>query len=323
MGIDQYNVLGGVETSVNARFTPWFGLRDGITVTEYRLTDANEATRLAGLDWQVDEVSLKDIYDRPLADEHKLRVRSSDGAVLGVGSPRYGVIQNSEAERMAEAILGIRPDAHIESAGALFHGKVVWFLVRLDDETKSFRDGDTHYRYMLIYTSHDGTRPFAVRFTNVRVQCMNTFSLAIGKASELVHTIRHTSNAKDYVTEAIAATQAAMATFDLMDLEIERLLTTEMSKPYALAAFGKVLGERKEDPGRSQTMWDNAFHAIVNEWNADYNDDIRGTAWGTVMAVNGYELWDRTVRGRTRPEAQMAALLGGDYALTAKALTLV
>ena len=67
MGIDQYNRIGGVETSINSRFTPWMGLSDTIKRTEVRLTDAHEAHRLAQIDWQVGEILLSDIIPNRLS----------------------------------------------------------------------------------------------------------------------------------------------------------------------------------------------------------------------------------------------------------------
>jgi phage/plasmid-like protein (TIGR03299 family) len=318
MGIDKYNRLGGVETMVASRFTPWHGLG---TVTQDRLTDAFDAARMAGIDWQVNEIMLSDIIPNPLADEHKLRVRATDGAILGVGSPRYGLIQNESIARLAQEIINFRPDAHIEATGALFHGKVVWCLIALDDEAASLSGGEKMFRYLLVYTSHDGSKPFAVRFTNVRVQCMNTMSMAMGKANELLHTVRHTSNALAYVKEAEDSVKAAVQTFDLMDMEIEALLAAEMPKAQAMGMFKQILGE-PTDSKRGQTLWEAAFDGIVNEYNADFNANIKGTAWGAVMAVNGYELWSQNARGQTKGEKQFKHLLDGRYPLTAKAFDL-
>jgi len=324
MGIDQYNTIGGVETMMSARFTPWHGLSDFKVRTEERVTDANYALGLGGINWKVSERLLSDIIPNPLAEEHKMRVRDTDGAILGIGSPRYGLIQNDALASLSSAIVQFRPDAHIESCGALFHGKVVWMLIALDDEVRSFSNGDEkQFRYMLVYTSHDGSKPFAVRFTNVRVECMNTFSMAMGRASQMVHTVRHTSNALQYVKEAEDAVKAAVQTFDLLDMEIERLLSAELDQKATMNVFKTVLGDRPDEKGRALTMWDNAFDSIVAEFKADPNDNIRGTAWVAVMAVNGYELWGQTVRGQKREEKQFKALLDGKYPLTQKVLEIV
>lgn len=324
MGIDQYGIIGGVDSMMSARFTPWHGLSDMKVRVEERVTDVDRAFTLAGIDWTVSEHLLSEFVTLGLANEHKLVVRDDTQDILGIGSSRYGLIQNDVLKHLVGPVLQFRPDAHIESAGALFKGKVIWCLVRLDEETKVFGKGgdERQFRYMLFYTSHDGSKPLAVRFTNVRVECMNTFSMTMGKASQLVQTIRHTTNAESYAIAAQDALRAAVEQFDLLDLEIENLLSIEMSKSDTFTTFKRVLGDRP-DSGRSLTMWDKAFDGIVEEWNADFNSNIRGTAWGTVMAVNGYELWGQTARGQSTAQKQMRHLLDGRYDLTAKTLTLV
>lgn len=324
MGIDQYGVIGGVDSMVSARFTPWHGLSDMKIRVDERLTDVDRAFTLAGIDWTISEHSLAEFTDLELADEHKIVVRDDNRSILGVGSSKYGLIQNDVLKHLLRPVLDFRPDAHIESAGALFKGKVVWALVRLDDEQKTFgRNGDENmYRYLLFYTSHDGSKPLAVRFTNVRVECMNTMSMAIGNASQLVRTIRHTTNATHYAIEAIDAVKSAVEQFDLLDLEIEQLLNTPLNSAGVNNVFKGVLGERP-DEGKRLTMWTKAHDGMHDEWNQSFNSNIKYSAWGAVMAVNGYELWSQTARGQSVAQKQFRHLLDGRYDLTSKALALV
>ena len=322
MGTDKYNRIGGVETSVSARFVPWMGLSDTRVYTDQRLTNAHEAAALAGINWTVSSHNLSEFLPNPLADETNLVVRDTDGAILGVASDRYAVIQNEEVANMSQAIIEFRPDAHIESAGALFNGKVIWHLVALDDEVTHLSGGDEHFRYMFVYTSHDGSRPFAIRFTNVRVQCMNTFSMALGKGNTLLHKVRHTRNALDYVREAHESVKAAIQTFDEWDIEMERLINTPQTRSEFYSTIKSVLGE-PSDSKAGMTRWDNTFDAIVTEYEKDFNSGIKGTAWGTVMAVNGWELHAQTARGQSIQQKQMVHLLDGKMPFTAKALLAV
>jgi phage/plasmid-like protein (TIGR03299 family) len=322
MGTNQYGQIGGVDSSVSARFTPWMGLTDTIVRTEDRLIDAFAAHKLAGIDWQVNEQLLSDIIPNDGADEHKIRLRADNGMVLGIGSPKYGLIQNDSVAHLAQEIINFRHDAHVESAGALHKGKVVWNLIALDESTRTLSGGEQMYRYLLVYTSHDGSKPFAVRFTNVRVQCMNTFSAAMGKANELVHTVRHTSNALAYVKEAEDSVKQAVATFDLMDLEIERLLSMPITKTEMYSQVKQVIGE-PTNTKIGMTKWNNHLDDILREYDADFNSNIKNTQWGFVMAINGYELWHQAARKQTKSQKQMLHLLNGQYPLTQKALAVV
>lgn len=343
MGIDQYNVLGGVDSMVSVRFTPWH--RTNFQRVEHLIRSAHEAMVLGGIDWQVERTPLfvptgiaaaimdpeyhLDVDDLSVeelrgivkslrhADEHTAVVRGDNGFVLGVHSSAYGLLQNDQIEQLAQAVLDVRPDAHIESAGALYKGKVVWVLVRLQDEDVAFGEGyEKLQRYVLVYKSHDGSHPLVVRATNVRVECMNTFAMAT-KGQKAFVRVKHTKNAEDYATVARDSLKFAVANFRSMEKEIEQLLNKPIS---SIGDFAKkVLGEKKADEGRGATLWDQRFNAIVAEYHADHNANVLGTAWGAVMAVNGYELWAQGTRGQGRADAQFARLLGDNFDLTDKA----
>jgi Domain of unknown function (DUF932) len=218
------------------------------------------------------------------------------------------------------------PGACIESSGALYDpGKVVWMLVRLPDATVRFgTDGsEMHERYVLISTSHNGTRALIVQPTDVRVECMNTISIAWGR-SKAEHTVRHTGSAEQYLAEARAALSMTKATYDEMDATIKRLLDTEMDDADFLVDFApRIIGERPEEEGRGLTNWGNRFDLLSGYWDADHNEAITGTAWGAVSVVNELEMWGVTPRGQSIESRQMGMLLRADYPLTRKALALV
>ena len=85
-------MAANVETMMYVREKPWHGLG---TMVEEAPTSA-VALRLAGLDWTVDRKSIQVCGGRKV-DNFFANVRSSDGAVLGVVSDRYKVVQNVDA----------------------------------------------------------------------------------------------------------------------------------------------------------------------------------------------------------------------------------
>lgn len=80
------------------REKPWHGLG---TQVEKAPTSA-DALRLAGLDWTVQRKPIQVCGGRKV-DNFFANVRSSDGAVLGVVSDRYQVVQNAEAFAFTDA----------------------------------------------------------------------------------------------------------------------------------------------------------------------------------------------------------------------------
>ena len=79
-----------------------------------------------------------------------------------------------------------------------------------------------------------------------------------------------------------------------------------------------VIGSRPTDSGRSQSMYDTAWDAIVAEWN----EKTRGeTAFDAVMAVQGYEQHRSVIRNNSRDVASIRRLLRDDFPLTGKAVS--
>lgn len=105
-----------VETMFSVREKPWHGL--GTIIQE--ACNSQEALRLAGLDWEVNQVPV--LYNGK-ATGHQFNVRSSDDSVLGVVGARYKPVQNADAFAFTDELIG--GDVRYETAGSLANGKRV------------------------------------------------------------------------------------------------------------------------------------------------------------------------------------------------------
>ena len=181
-----------VETMFYVREKPWHGL--GTEVQE--APTSIDALTLAGLDW---EVIQKDVYtdDGSLISGYKLNTRSIDSAALGIVSDRYKVVQNEEAFRFTDDLLG--EGVTYETAGALQGGRKVWMLARLPQ--RYIIAGDEIAPYMVVMNSHDGSSGIKVAMTPIRVVCQNTLNLALNSAKR-IWTTKHTENVMLRVHEA-------------------------------------------------------------------------------------------------------------------------
>jgi phage/plasmid-like protein (TIGR03299 family) len=320
-------IMGGIDSMVANRFTPWHYSynEDRVALVDLQIESGQQALTLAKCDWGVNLVGLGEFMpNHEGAEDFFLALRSDKQAVLGVHKERYTVIPNSAVGDMADAVMVAAPGSNIESAGSLYvPGKVVWVLVRLPDTGATFGGREHHERYILVTTSHDASLAFSVRGTDVRVECMNTMSMAYsGARAEYV--VRHTTNALDYVREAQAGIATVTANWQAMDTQIAALIDTELSRSdFASEIIPEVIGEAPEAEGRGLTMWENRFDAIVEMYDAPHNEAIVDTAWGAVNAVNEFEEWGIKPRGQEVHEQQFKRLLTGSYDMTRKAMSLV
>lgn len=181
-----------VESMFSHRKVPWHGL--GTIVQE--APNSDKAIKIAGLDW---DVTQRDVYDSyfNLIPGYKANIRSSDNKVLGIVGNRYTVIQNSDAFKFTDELLG--DGVTYETAGSLMGGRRIWLLARMPEKYKIA--GDDFCNYLVFTNGHDGLNSLKVALTPIRVVCNNTLQVALSNAKRS-WSIKHTNNALSYVDVA-------------------------------------------------------------------------------------------------------------------------
>lgn len=185
-------MAANVESMFYVREKPWHGL--GTAVKE--APSSADALVYAGLDWTVEQ---KDVYNDlglPIAG-YKANTRSTDNSVLGIVSDRYKVVQNEDAFRFTDDLLG--EGVTYETAGSLQDGKKVWMLAKMPH--RYIIAGDEISPYLVVMNSHDGSSGIKVAMTPIRVVCQNTLNLAMNNAKR-IWTTKHTENVMSRVHEA-------------------------------------------------------------------------------------------------------------------------
>lgn len=132
-------------------------------------------------------------------DNFFANVRSSDGAVLGVVSDRYQVVQNAEAFAFTDALIGGEGQVHYETAGSLMGGRKIWLLAKLPDTEIV---GDKTEPYLCFSNTHDGSGAIRVCMTPIRVVCNNTLNIALNGAKR-AWSVRHTGDIQAKLQDSI------------------------------------------------------------------------------------------------------------------------
>lgn len=286
----------------------WHGLG---TVLDHAPT-SEEAIQAAHLDWRVSKVPLKTDEGADVP-EHFATVRRDTGAVLGVVTDRYQIVQNHEAFGFLDSLL---QDGLIryESAGALRGGKTVWLLARMPS-VDTIAEGDDTLRYVLFSTSHDGTAAIHAVPTSVRVVCANTLRIATAKDVGF----RHTGDVKakmEFARQYISQFDEKFTLFrDSARILATRQFSPEQAKDYINALFPEVTEE-----GRAKSIRERKVESVRSAYRADRQQmaSIRGSWWALFNSVT--ESVDHDSRGtrgrdnRIRSENKMASVLDGQGA---------
>ena len=198
----------------SVRELPWHGL--GVVLEEYPKS-IDEALDKAGLGWKVthgdvlvvkapewtDDFGTKHPAELIPAKGFKANLREDTAEVLGIVSDEYEVVDNRDAFRFLDALIG--SDLHFETAGSLWGGRRVWVLARLPEFIEL--GGDQSATYVYVANSHDGSMAVTAAATPIRIVCANTLGAALrqserGAHAERTFRFRHTGNLQAKFAEA-------------------------------------------------------------------------------------------------------------------------
>jgi len=179
----------------SVRETPWHRLG---AVLETHPASLGEALTLAGLDWTVTQrpICLSGSPDEPLAG-HVANLRSDTGALLGIVSSDYTVVDNHEAFAFLANLIG--SELRFETAGSLWGGRQVFVCAELPEHIEV--GGDQVRRFVLVTTAHTGTGAVRATVTPIRVVCNNTLRAALDRARS-VYRVAHLGDPTGQLHEA-------------------------------------------------------------------------------------------------------------------------
>jgi len=163
---------------------------------------AREAFRLAEADFSVAARPVFDADMQPISGYQAI-TRLDTGKTLSVMTETYTPIQNEALIRIAEAL---HEDTNMDAVCVLADGKRVTFTARIRGAEGDVLPGDSVQQYLIGCTSHDGSIPFQLLFSPIRVVCQNTLSAALGIANNQHRLqnsirIRHTRNANSLIQQ--------------------------------------------------------------------------------------------------------------------------
>lgn len=174
-----------IESSAVAGGCPW-----GIGTEVSNDLTPIQMMQKAGVDWSVEKI--------PTYVEHKGQqvptgmealVRSTDSRVLTQVGGNWNPVQNEEAFTFFNDYCSAG-DMEMNSAGSLKDGQMVYAMAKVK-ESFDILGGDQVDSYLLFSNPHQYGKSIDIRFTPVRVTCMNTLALALKGQSVNATKINH------------------------------------------------------------------------------------------------------------------------------------
>jgi len=267
------------DTLFVTRRPAWHGL--GTTVKD--APTSADALHISGLDWHVAQAPVQWMDEAGtlrVDDSYKVNYREDNGALLGVVSKDYTVVQNQEAFSFTDYLLG--EGVQYETAGSLKGGRATWVLAKMPEQTIL---QDAYSPYLLFLNGHDGTRAVSVCMTPVRVVCWNTVNYALRSAKQK-WSFKHTSNVHARLAMAKETMGLARSYMQALEERSEELAKIKVSST-EFNTFTQTLFPKTGTP-----MGDNKVAANIERFlNCYWSPDLAnftGTAYGFMLAVADY-----------------------------------
>ena len=273
-----------VESMAYVGETPWHGIGK-------RLEGApmpREIQRAADLDWTVRKVPLTyELGGTQLASGHYALLRDSDNRLLDTVPSNWKPVQNDEAFAFFERFTKVN-DMTMEVAGSLMSGRRVFALARVQESFRLAKaPEDVVQSYLLFTNPHQYGYGVDIRFTPVRVVCMNTLTLALGQRnSEYRVSFSHARGYNETAAlEVIGRAAGKLATYrQQADFLASRNYDRKDLEKYFKEVFKPLTPPRKREdeepkPARNYVR---ALEVVENQPGCEF---AAGTWWNAFNAV--------------------------------------
>ena len=217
---------------------------------------AEDAMRIAGMDWHVDQVPMVTASGLDVP-KHKALVRSDNSRVLAVVGKDFQPLQNHEAFAFADTFRD-RFGGNYESAYCLSHGARIMLQLKINGGFDlPSKEGEDHIdKYLTLFENRGGGGVQGF-FTTIRVFCTNQFrSLKNNKAESF--SIRHTKNMKARIEEAFTVFSMSQKWFQVFEEKARYLAQKQVDKKMVESFLDTVIGL-----------------PITEEWNEEQGKNIR------------------------------------------------
>lgn len=287
----------------------WHG--EGVVLADYPGRD--EAMRIAGHDFTVEEGDVLAARNGQTIATKKELFRGDTGAFLEVVNRSYGVVQNSTAWDVVDAIVA-QENVKYDTAGILRGGAELWVMALLDEPVTINGDDSQTFPYVSCGWSHDGSGALTVKRHAVRIVCANTSAAAKSEAknSGRIFSFRHTTNVMARIEAArsvLAGVREGFADFVELSNELAALEVSEQGvtsfinslRPSATTLVSKRV-QANEEKDRALIL------SYLN--GPTIAPRIRNTAYGLVQA--GIEFLDHGRRYRNTETLLNRTVLSGE-----------
>ncbi len=245
-------------------------------------TSISEVLTTAGLDYKV--------HTEPMITASGIIVPNrvatvaninGEDRVLGDVSDRYTICQNSEA---FDFIDSISDNIKFEKAGQTASG-MIYVIASLP--TMNIL-GDDLTPYVILQNSHNGRYSLKTSIVPLRLVCQNQMAMAFRNSNNSIEII-HSSNMMSKLTAAQELLSGVADYMDEFNRNANNLANIKLSKnPNDIIDQFFAMSLKGNETDRVLQKIDEEKQKLIHIYNAEDNQNFKGTVWGMANAYSDY-----------------------------------
>lgn len=269
-----------ISTTLSSRIATW----DKIGTDISKASSISDALAMSKLDFAVEKKPLFTPVDDVMTNINGwCSTVGSDGKVRGVVHSTYGVVNNSDAFSLAEA-LHDEGNLSFVKGGETYKG--MSYLIMSLPQFKVLND-DVKL-FFILQNSFAGQQALRAAIVPLRIVCQNQFRVAFRNADNTI-TIRHTRTAMDRLDAAREMLGFAGEYITCFQKYAEKLVAAKITKDQ-INQFVNAMFPLKADASDLSIRRNNVLKAdFMQCYKAEDNANFTGTAWGLLNAWQDFE----------------------------------
>ena len=269
-----------ISTTLSSRIATW----DKIGTDISKASSISDALAMSKLDFTVEKKPLFTPVDDVMTNiDGWCSTVGSDGKVRGVVHSTYGVVNNSDAFSLAEA-LHDEGNLSFVKGGETYKG--MSYLIMSLPQFKVLND-DVKL-FFILQNSFAGQQALRAAIVPLRIVCQNQFRVAFRDADNTI-TIRHTRTAMDRLDAAREMLGFAGEYITCFQKYAEKLVAAKITKDQ-INQFVNAMFPLKADASDLSIRRNNVLKAdFMQCYKAEDNANFTGTAWGLLNAWQDFE----------------------------------
>ena len=249
----------------------------GIDIRE--ANSVKEALQISGLDYEVVKAPIYLSNGHRIKDQFATKKKGTD-EVFGIVGKDYTIVQNEEAFSFVDGII---------SEGLTFvkAGETSYMNYIIASLPEKYILDDKFKPYIIFQNSHAGATTLKAAICPLRIICQNQFTVAF-RNSENKISIRHSSSIHEKMNEAQHILQFNAEYMDSFNKMANKMAANKIGDEKALNIIDKYFLVDDNASTRKVNSNEEKKTILLNAYNAEDNQNFRGTQWGLINAFSDY-----------------------------------